>query len=57
MRTTTYTSPIDRYRHGVAILTDKLGPVDAMNGVNGVSPWVSRCKLTADRGVNGLRHG
>ncbi len=28
--TTTYTSPIDLYRQGVAILTDKLGPVDSI---------------------------
>lgn len=30
MNTTTYTSPIDLYRQGVAILTDQLGPVDSI---------------------------
>ena len=30
MNTTTYTSPIDLYRQGVAVLTDKLGPVDSV---------------------------
>ncbi len=30
MSTPTYTSPIDLYRQGVAILTDKLGPVDSI---------------------------
>jgi hypothetical protein len=30
MHTTTYTSPIDLYRQGVAILTDQLGPVDSI---------------------------
>ncbi len=28
--TTTYTSPIDLYRQGVAVLTDHLGPVDSV---------------------------
>jgi hypothetical protein len=28
--TTTYTSPIELYRKGVAILTDQLGPVDSI---------------------------
>ena len=28
--TTTYSSPIDLYRKGVAILTDQLGPVDSI---------------------------
>ena len=27
---TTHTSPIDLYRHGVAVLTDHLGPVDSV---------------------------
>jgi hypothetical protein len=30
MHTTTYTSPIELYRQGVAILTDQLGPVDSI---------------------------
>jgi hypothetical protein len=30
MNTTTYTSPIELYRQGVAILTDQLGPVDSI---------------------------
>jgi len=30
MSTTTYTSPIDLYRQGVAVLMDKLGPVDSI---------------------------
>ena len=30
MSTTTYASPIDLYRQGVAILTDQLGPVDSI---------------------------
>lgn len=30
MSTTNYTSPIDLYRQGVAVLTDKLGPVDSI---------------------------
>lgn len=30
MNPTTYTSPIDLYRQGVAILTDQLGPVDSI---------------------------
>ena len=30
MNTTTYISPIDLYRQGVAVLTDKLGPVDSI---------------------------
>jgi len=28
--TTTYTSPIDLYRQGVAVLTDHLGPVNSV---------------------------
>ncbi|MCU0779555.1 MAG: hypothetical protein MUF04_00475 [Akkermansiaceae bacterium] len=28
--TKTYTSPIDLYRQGVAVLTDHLGPVDSV---------------------------
>lgn len=30
MSTTTYTSPIDLYRQGVAVLTNHLGPVDSV---------------------------
>lgn len=30
MNTTSYTRPIDLYRQGVAVLTEKLGPVDSV---------------------------
>lgn len=39
MRTpTTRTSPIDLYRHGVAVLTDHLGPVDSVRFLRLLDP-------------------